>query len=290
MWGGSFLFLRVAVPDFGPVFLIWLRVTLAALCLSPVLFRREIRLSLRQNFPGMMVMASLGTAIPFCLLAYATLTLEAGLTAVINAMTPMFTMLVALAWTGSRPGGLQLCGLLGGFAGVVVLSWDRLSFGRGGGGWGVLAALSATACYGIALNFLKLRMPAAPAQAVTFGSMAGAALLLTPLAWVARPETPASVRSWACVFLLAVVSTALAYLLFFRLIRQVSAVAATSVTFLVPVFAFLWGALFLAEAINFRVIIGMLIAMAGTAMALGIGQFRPATPAGGSGKQTLREP
>jgi len=179
-------------------------------------------------------------------------------------------MLVTLGWTRKPPTVWQLVGLAGGLLGVVVLSWEKLSFAAGGGGWAVLAALLATMCYGVATNFLKIRMGRVPAQAVTFGSMAGAALLLTPFLWWTWPEEPVSGRAWLSVGLLAIVSTALAYLLFFRLMTKVSALAATSVTFLVPVFAFLWGALFLGEMLSWRILIGMVITMVGTGLTLGL--------------------
>jgi drug/metabolite transporter (DMT)-like permease len=153
---------------------------------------------------------------------------------------------------------------------VVVLSWDQLSFANHGGGWAVLAALLATMCYGVTTNFLKIRMSFVPAQAVAFGSMAGASLILMPLAWSTWPDRSASAQGWLSVVLLATVSTAVAYLLFFRLMTKVSALAATSVTFLVPVFAFLWGAIFLGEGLSLRALIGMFITMGGTALTLGL--------------------
>ncbi len=270
IWGGSFLFLRIATPDFGPFPVVWLRVTLAAMCLSPVLFRHENRQCLRSSGPGMLVMALLGAAIPFSLLSYATLTLETGTTAVINALTPVFTMLVTLAWVRQAPSRWQILGLAAGLTGILILTWDQLSFQKGGGGWAVAAALLATICYSVATNFLKIRMARATAQAVTFGSMAGASLLLAPLALLAWPAQPASAGSWIAVILLAVLCTALAYLIFYRLMTRVSALAATSVTFLVPVFAFLWGWLVLGESITLQTVIGMVIAMSGTALTLGL--------------------
>ena len=270
IWGGSFLFLRIATPEFGPFPVVWLRVTLAAVCLSPVLFRRENRESLRSCGFGMLVMALLGAAIPFSLLSFATLTLETGTTAVINALTPVFTMLVTLGWARQPPTRWQVIGLLGGLAGIVILTWDQLSFRSGGGGQAVLAALLATTCYAFATNFLKIRIPQATAQAVTFGSMAGASFVLAPLAFWTWPEKAVSATSWIAVILLAVVSTALAYLIFYRLMTRVSALAATSVTFLVPVFAFLWGGLALGESITVQTIIGMVVAMTGTALTLGL--------------------
>ncbi len=270
IWGGSFLFLRMATPEFGPFPVVWLRLTLATLCLSPILLRQQNRQSLRACGPGMIVMALLGAAIPFSLLAYATLTLETGTTAVINALTPVFTMLVTLAWVRKAPTGWQVLGLVGGLTGILILTWDQLSFQRGGGGWAVGAALSATICYAVATNFLKIHMPQATAQAIAFGSLAGASLILAPLAFWNWPEATVSARSWTAVLLLAVVCTALAYLIFYRLMTKVSALAATSVTFLVPVFAFLWGALVLGESITSRTVVGMIIAMMGTALTLGI--------------------
>lgn len=277
LWGGSFLFLRVAAPEFGPVSTIGLRVALAAACLAPILLRRENRVSLLRYSGGMMVMAVLGAAVPFCLLAFATLSLEAGMTAVINAMTPVFTMLVTLAWTRQPPSARQIGGLALGLIGVVILSWDHLSLRPGGGGWAVMAGLLATICYAYATNFLKIRMPHATAQSVTFGSMAGAAILLAPLIGWTWPESPPSGRAWLCLLLLAVISTAFAYLIFFRLMKNVSALAATSVTFLVPVFAFLWGAIFLGEAFSLRALVGMVVTMVGTALTLGLGWPKPSS-------------
>ncbi len=270
IWGGSFLFLRIATPEFGPFAVVWLRVTLAAVCLSPILLRKQNRQSLRSCGPGMIVIALLGAAIPFSLLSYATLSLETGTTAVINALTPVFTMLVTLAWVRQSPTRWQVLGLGSGLMGILILTWAELSFEVGGGGWAVAAALIATMCYAVATNFLKIRMPEASAQAVTFGSMAGASLVLAPLAFFSWPEKAVSSGSWVAVVLLAVVSTALAYLIFYRLMTQVSALAATSVTFLVPVFAFLWGGLILGESISFQTVIGMVIAMTGTALTLGL--------------------
>jgi drug/metabolite transporter (DMT)-like permease len=218
----------------------------------------------------MFVMALLGAAIPFSLLSYATLTLETGTTAVINALTPVFTMLVTLAWARQPPTRWQVVGLLGGLAGIVILTWDQLSFQKGGGGRAVLAALLATICYAFATNFLKIRIPQATSQAVTFGSMAGASFVLAPFALSTWPEKSVSATSWIAVILLAVVSTALAYLIFYRLMTRVSALAATSVTFLVPVFAFLWGGLILDESITVQTVVGMVIAMTGTALTLGL--------------------
>jgi len=278
LWGGSFLFLRVVAPEFGPVSSIGLRVTLAAACMSPILLRRDNRLSLLR-YPGeTMVMALLGVAVPFCLLAFTSLSLEAGMTAVINAMTPMFTMLVALAWTRRLPTASQTRGVVLGLAGVVILSWEHLSFRPDGGGRAVLAGVTAMVCYAYATNFLKIRMPHATAQSVAFGSMAGAAILLAPMIWWTWPEVPPSGRAWICLILLAVMSTALAYLLFFRFMKQVSALAATGITFLVPVFAILWGSIFLGETFSLRMFVGMAVTLLGAALTLEIGRSKPWRP------------
>lgn len=277
IWGASFLFMRVAAPSLGPVPLIWLRVGLATVCLSPLLLKKGTWEQCRRNWKELLVLGFFNAAFPFCLLAYATLTLEAGLTAVINAMTPLFTLFVTLIWVRKTPTLWQFAGTGLGLMGVVIFSWDVLSFEKGGGGWAVVAAVCATISYGIGTNFLKIRMPSVSPGVATWGNMCAATILLTPLAFAKWPANAIPSLVWLNVILLAVVSTALAYLLFYRLITKVSALAATSVTFLVPIFAFIWGALFLGETLNFRMSLGIALTLSGTALTLGLFQRKKRT-------------
>lgn len=270
IWGASFLFMRVASPEFGPVTLILLRMGLAVIAISPLFLNRDRLIRLWQNKKGLTVLGLLNHVIPFCLLAFATLSLEAGFTSLINATTPLFAAMVGAAWFATPIGKRQLIGLVIAFIGIFVLSADRLVFTLGGTGWAIVAGLTATFCYGISINFSKTRLSHLHANDITLGSMTASSLiLLIPGLWL-WPETAPSVTAWVNVTLLAVVSTALAFLLFFRLLVHVGAVASSTVTFLVPIFAVGWGVFLLDEVITARLFIGMIITLTGTALALGL--------------------
>ena len=139
LWGGSFLFMRVAAPQFGPVALIALRVGIASCFLVPVLAWRGGLGALRAHWPHMLAVGVLNSAIPFCLFAYAELTLTAGFTSVLNAATPLFTAIVAFLWLGDRLSSWRVLGLAIGFVGVIVLVVAVLP-AAGAGGFDLLEA------------------------------------------------------------------------------------------------------------------------------------------------------
>ncbi len=266
IWGGSFLFMRIAAPEFGPFPLIFLRVAGGALVLLPWLLAPAHREPLRRHWRGIALVGLMSAALPWVLFAYAALGLEAGLNSVINATTPIWTAAAGAIWFRTPLHRNQAAGLLLGLAGVAVLAGDRLSFHPGGTGLAVLAALGATMCYALVANFTKARLADVPGSAGAAGFLFAGGLMLAPAGILAWPAIPPSPKAWACAAALAVVCSGFAFLLFFDLVKRVSAVAATSVTYLIPVFGVLWGALFLQERLEPRAWLGATVILAGTVL------------------------
>ena len=181
----------------------------------------------------------------------ALLVLSAGLASIFNATAPLWGALIAWAWLGERPTPLRGLGLALGFAGVLWLGIDNASLRAGDAGvspaLGIAACIAATACYGWTANYTKQRLTGVPPMAVAAGSQAFAALATLPAALWWWPATLPGPMAWAGAAALALACTGLAYLLYFRLIARVGPAKTITVTFLIPAFAVLWGAMFLGE-------------------------------------------
>lgn len=270
LWGGSFLFMRYAVPHFGVVPLIWLRVALASVCLLPLLLLKRQFGALRQQAGALTVMSLFNSGLPFLLIAWATLSITAGLASIMNAMTPVFTALIGALWLGDRLDGRRGLGLLLGLAGVALLAADKADFRPGGSGWAIVAMLLATACYGFAANHTRRYLQGVPALVNATGTQLVSALVLLPPALWSWPERMPGLGPWLATLVLGVACSALAYLLFFRLIARVGASRAVTVTFLVPVFGTLWGALFLGEPVTASMLAGGAVVLLGTGLATGV--------------------
>ena len=270
LWGGSFLFMRYAVPDFGVVPLIWLRVALASVCLLPLLLLKRQFGALRRQAGALTVMSLFNSDLPFLLIAWATLSITAGLASIMNAMTPVFTALIGALWLGDRLDGRRSLGLLLGLAGVALLAADKADFRPGGSGWAIVAMLLATACYGFAANHTRRYLQGVPALVNATGTQLVSALVLLPPALWSWPERMPGLGPWLAALVLGVACSALAYLLFFRLIARVGASRAVTVTFLVPVFGTLWGALFLGEPVTASMLAGGAVVLLGTGLATGV--------------------
>ncbi|HEY1092613.1 MAG TPA: DMT family transporter, partial [Burkholderiaceae bacterium] len=191
IWGGSFLFMRLAAPEFGAVTMAGLRVAGAALVLLPLLAHRQGLSELRANAGPLLVAGFFNCALPFILFSYAALSITAGLSSILNATTPMWGALVAWVWLSQRLSGLRILGLVIGFGGVAFLAWDKASFKDGGSGLALLACLAAALCYGIGANYVKRRLPQVGSLTVATGNVLGAALLLAlPATLLAPAQMP----------------------------------------------------------------------------------------------------
>ena len=278
LWGASFLFIRVGVVEFGVAPLMALRVLIGAAVLVIMLaLRGTPRASfatLRSHALPLFVVGVLNSAAPFCLFAFAELTLSAGLTSVINATTPLFGALVAFVWLKDRLTVLRTVGMLIGFGGVVSLVWGQIAASHGAGAPATaLAALAATGAallYGIAANYTKRRLTGVDSLTIATGSMIGGSLALIPFAVATWPAGSVSLHAWGAVLSLGIACTGIAYLIFFHLINVTGPARAITVTFVIPVFGILWGALFLDEQISASMVEGCVIVLIGTALATGV--------------------
>jgi drug/metabolite transporter (DMT)-like permease len=285
LWGASFLFIRVGVTDFGVAPLMALRVGIGALFLAIVLVARrplpQSLATLKSRAVPLLVVGILNSAAPFCLFAYAELTLTAGVTSVINASAPLWGALVAFLWLKDKLSALRSVGLVVGFLGVLILVWDQIAAPHGTSGTPLTAALAAAAAlgatllYGIAANYTKRHLSGVDALTVATGTMIGATVVLLPLAVIYWPATPISLDAWGAVIALGIACTGVAYMLYFHLIAVIGPARAIAVTFVIPIFGILWGALFLGESVSPGILEGCVVILIGTALATGVAKRIP---------------
>jgi drug/metabolite transporter (DMT)-like permease len=270
IWGASFLFMRIAAPQFGAVPLIAARVGIGALFLLAVMAKRGGLDRLVKDAPRLTFLGAINSAIPFSLFAYAVLFVTAGFASVLNATAPLFGALVAFVWLRDRPAPMRIAGLIVGFAGVLVLVWGRLSVASDGGGVAVLAGLSAAVLYGISANYAKKRLSDIDPLAIATGSLIAASVLLLPPAILYWPQTPPGAVGWISTVLLGVFCTGVAYILYFRLLSRIGPSKTLAVTYLIPAFGVLWGHLLLDEPITASMVVGCTVILLGTTLATGM--------------------
>jgi drug/metabolite transporter (DMT)-like permease len=274
LWGASFLFMRLGAADFGAVPLAAVRVSFAALALLPLLWLHRLGPVLRRHWKAIAFVGVVNSALPFVAFSYAALSITAGLSSVFNATAPLWGSLIAWWWLHDRPTAARASGLVIGFAGVSWLAWDKASFQPGadapGPGWAIVACVAGTLCYGIAANFTKRHLGGVPPLAVAAGSQISASAALLLPAWWLWPAAAPGGSAWLYAALLGVLCTGAAYLLYFRLIAQVGPARAISVTFLIPLFAVLWGWIFLAESVTPVMAGACAVIVLGTALATGL--------------------
>lgn len=274
IWGASFLFMRLGVVEFGFIATAFVRVAVATCFLLPLMLAKGHGRVFRQHWLAIALVGVLNSALPFVLFSFALLSITTGLSAILNATVPLFGALVAWMWLKDRPTGSRVLGLAVGFLGVAMLAWDEASFKPAAGGiapaWAVLACLLATACYAVAANATKRYLTGLPPLATATGSQVGATLALAvPALWLWPQEMPGA-RAWLALGVLGVLCTGVAYILYFRLIEQAGPSRALAVTFAVPVFAILYGALFLGEQVTPWMLACGAVIVCGTALSTGL--------------------
>lgn len=278
IWGASFLFTRLGAAEFGAIPTAGLRVTIAALFLLPMLLARGQLPVLLVHWKKIFFMGLFNSAIPFALYAYALLSISTGLSSLINATVPLFGALVAWLWLKDRPHGMKIAGLIVGFIGVAMLAWGKASFKPNASGlvtgWAVVACLGACLCYGISASFTKRYLSGQPSLVIATGSQIGATLglaLPTLLLW---PSQAPSSTAWLALLAVGVLCTGIAYVLFFRLIDKVGAAGSLTVTFLIPVFAVVYGVVFLDESVTAWMLVCGAVILSGTALSMGVLKLR----------------
>lgn len=252
IWGCSFLFMRIAVPSFGPYALVEVRLLLGALVLLPFLW------AARAQFPPRLWLrlAPIGlinSAIPFVLFAWAAQRAPAAIGAICNAMTVLFAALIAFLLFGEKIGLRRAIALLVGFTGVVVLATAKvsgLSIGTA-----VIAGALAALLYGLGVNLVKRYMTGLPPAASAGATLGAASLLMLPLALTHWPVEPVPALAWGSAIALGVFCTGVAFLMFYRLIARIGPARASTVTYLVPLFGALFAWLFIGEPVTWSMLV-----------------------------------
>ena len=254
------------------------RVGVAAAFLLPIVVFKGLLPDLKKHWKKIFFMGIFNSAIPFALFAYSLLSITTGLSAILNATVPMFGALVAWAWLKDKPAVSRLAGIAIGFGGIALLAWDKATFkpdaSGASPGLAVLACLLACLCYGIAASFTKKYMAGIHPMVTASGSQIGAALgLALPAMWL-WPANPPSTSAWLALVVLGVACTGIAYILYFRLIEKAGPQRTLTVTFLIPVFAVVYGAIFLREVITPWMLLCAAVIVCGTALATGLVRFK----------------
>jgi drug/metabolite transporter (DMT)-like permease len=274
IWGSSFLFMRLAVVEFGPVATAAVRVAIAAAVLLPLMLWKGHGPVFRRRWPMVCAIGVLNSGIPFLLFSFALLSITTGLSGILNATVPLFGAVVAWLWLKDRPTGSRIVGLLVGFAGVAMLAWDEASFKPNAAGiapaWAVLACLVATVCYAIAASATKRYLTGLPPLVTATGSQVGAAVGLALPAALTWPRELPGTQAWLALVVVGILCTGVAYILYFRLIEQAGPARALAVTFVVPVFAIFYGALFLGEQVTPWMLVCGAVIVCGTALSTGL--------------------
>ncbi|MYM93601.1 DMT family transporter [Duganella vulcania] len=271
IWGGSFLFMRIAAPVLGAAVLIEYRVLFASLFLAAMALALKKPLNLRQHWKHYLILGLFNSALPFLMFAFAARTLSASLLAVLNATTPLWGTLIGAVWTRQMVSAKVMLGLALGACGVALLvGFDHVTT-KPGAGIAIAAVLFASFNYGIASNYAKQARTVEP-FANAHGSMWASTLLVLPaLPFFPAPGAP-TIGIMGAVLALGVLCSGVAYLIYFRLIQDVGPSSALTVTFLSPLFGILWGVLFLQESVGWYTFAGAAIVITGTALVTG---FRP---------------
>jgi drug/metabolite transporter (DMT)-like permease len=273
MWGASYLFMRYAVPQLGPVRMIELRVLISGVALALFVSATGGSIGWKRYWRDYLFVGAIGLALPFVLIAQALTAIDASTAAILNALSPLFASIVAAAWirdplTPTKMAGIALC-----LAGTAVLV-----------GWtptpmtprqllGAAMSVSATALYGFTIVFTKVRLKGASPMGTSAGTLLMAAATLLPIVpFATAPVALAEVSTlaWLALLGLALVSTTVAFIFYYRLIADVGPVKAITVTLLVPIFGMIWGVLFLDEPLTAGRVAGCAIILAGCALILGL--------------------
>lgn len=270
-WGSSFLLIQVGVAEFGPAPLIFLRTMIAGLVLLLVLaFRREVWV-LFKHWKNFIPLGLLDSSLPYMLSAYAALHIPSGTISVINAVTPLWGALVAWLWLGIRLTVTGALGLLIGLLGITFLVWERFELALSESTLALTAAVLGPICYALSACYAKKYLSSFSPFVNATGSSLTSGVLLLPLAWYWWPTESVSSVAWLAALVLAVLCSAVAYVLYYRLIQHIGPARAMTVSYLVPVVGLFWGWTLMGEHFTLRTLFGVLLIFTGLALANGVG-------------------
>jgi drug/metabolite transporter (DMT)-like permease len=274
LWGSSFMFIKIGVRELEPTTLICARLGIGALVLLPVallrLGGRTLVEESRRAWRPLVLIGLVNSAIPITAIAWAETRIDSGLTAVIQASAPLFTALLALRFARhDRVGGARLLGLLVGFGGTALL----VGVQPGGNMVAALAVTFSAVCYAVAAISSAKALVRVPPLVSAVGALTAAAVALLPFAVL---QLPAHFPSWevtGAVLALSIGGTSAGYVLYYGLLAGAGASRSILITYLVPAFALVYGAAFLAESVHASALIGLALVLAGVALGTGVVRF-----------------
>jgi len=263
IWGASFLFIKMSVGYFGAVPLSASRSMIAALTLFPLLLIRRRLPEFVRVWKHLMLLGLISTAIPFSLITLSTQYTSAGFASILNALTPLFSAMLAWLWLKEELGRAAIVGIVLGFIGVMVMVLDRETISSSLPILPILAGLGATFFYGLTGNYSRRFLRGVSSLTISSGCQIFSALFMMPFALFFWPDNPIPWDGWVLSATLGILCTGVAFILYFYLLEHVGVARTVVVTYLVPVFAMLWGFLILNEAITVKMAIGAALIMTG---------------------------
>jgi len=266
LWGASFLFMRVAAPVLGPFIVADVRSLLAAAALALYFRYTGFSSDWRRWWRIYLLIGTINTALPFALYAYAAVHIPAGVSAVTNATAPIWGALLATLFLRERLTASRAAGLLLGIVGVALVTRPPTNVAYPA--LAIAAAVSGALCYAVAGVYLKARPQQAPGRGMAFGTQLASGILLMPFAAFSQPLAPLTPLALACTLAMAILSGAVAYVLYFRLIADIGPIRSLTVTYLIPLFGVLFGAAFLGEALTATMLAGGALVVLGTVLVL----------------------
>jgi drug/metabolite transporter (DMT)-like permease len=260
IWGSAFMFIKISAVEFGPILLVTLRLLIAGLVFMPLLLKKQNRLQFKPYLSSILIIAVVSNALPFTLFAFASLGATSNMLGILNGTTAFLTTFIAYFWLKEFISSKQIVGLFLGFIGVVIL------VNPANGSSTILASMCAlvgSLCYAFNGNYLQKYHQNSNKIVLIGWSMLFGGLLMLPLAVFNLPNQMPNFNSFLALLWLAVVSTGIGYLAYVRLIDRIGAVKTSTLTYLLPVFSIIWGAIFLNENITLIIFGGFMFVMMG---------------------------
>ncbi len=274
LWGASFLFMRVAAPEFNPLPVADLRVIIGGLLLLAVALPAGLHLDVRTRWRQYLILGTMNVAIPYTLISAAATELPASLSSILIATTPVFAATVGWLWLSDPLTGRQVAGVVLGLGGVALLvGWTPLDMTIGVV-LSIVAVVMAALCYGFCSHYSARALRSGAGMEIPIMQQLTAAVLLLPFAAATVPDTGPSGKAILSVVALGLFTTGLAVLLFFRLIRRVGPFRTNIATYFTPAFGILWGALLLDEQLSVGTFVGFGIILASALMMSDVGLVR----------------
>lgn len=270
IWGSSFMFARIAVGEFGAIPLSAVRSSVAAITLFPLMLVKGQWRAFRDNWRHFVVLGLISTALPFSLITVTTQFATAGFASILNSLTPIVSAAIAWAWLKEQLSGAAVVGIGLSFVGVLSMVTDTQSIDTGVAILPVLTGFGAAFFYGLTGNYSRRFVHHVPTIAQATGCQVFAALFLAVPALLLWPDHGISSAGWTYAVVLGLLCTGVAFILYFTLLANIGVARTVIVTYLIPVFAMLWGFLFLGETITLSMLAGAGLIMTGIALTTGL--------------------